>query len=186
MPLTILALAYSLVAALVLNIWLTSRWSLHFKISLVMLVAVLYVGTYLGIREIQGWPSTNSMPASFRLIWAKIDEPDKVAGTPGQIYLWVQELDVARRISSEPRAYKLDYRLDLAEEVERAINQTEKGAEINGSMTRGLLKPKEDNAESGDPNTEPDGDTGVTGLNDDRVHLEFTELPRNKLPAKGV
>jgi hypothetical protein len=186
MPLTILALAYSLVAALVLNIWITSRWSVHFKVSLVALVAVLYVGTYFGIREIQGWPTTNPMPDSFELIWAKIDEPDKALGTEGQIYLWVRKLDVANRVSGEPRAYKLAYELSLAEEVERAINQTEDGVLLNGKMTRGILKAEEKNKEPGERKADGEGDSDVTGLSDDQIHLEFTELPMNKLPAKGV
>jgi hypothetical protein len=186
MPLTILALSYSLVAALVLNIWINSKWSVHFKVSLVILVAVLYVGTYFGMREIQGWPTTNKMPDSFRLIWAKIDEPDKALGTEGQIYLWVQKLDVTNQISGEPRAYKLEYDLSLAEEVERAINQTEDGDQLKGKMTRGILKNEEKESESGERDTDGEGDSDVTGLSDDRIHLEFTEMPKNKLPAKGV
>jgi hypothetical protein len=186
MPLTLLALAYAIVAALVLNVWVATRWSVHFKFSLVILVAVLYVGTYLGLREIQGWPTTDPMPSSFRLIWAKIEEPDKAFGTEGKIYLWVQELDAASRISGEPRAYKLAYRLDLAEQVEKALNQTEAGSELNGRMTRGILKPQEEDAESGLRDAEQEGESEVTGLSDDRIHLEFTELPKSKLPAKGV
>ena len=186
MSVSILALAYAVIAALVLNFWITTRWSLHFKISVVALLLILYVGTYLGLRDIQGWPTDDKLPTSFRLIWAKIDEPDKNADTAGQIYLWVQELNVAEQIKGKPRAYKLPYHIDLAEEVQQAMEQTEKGELLNGKMTRGMLKPVDEKTKNDQQLNNDDGDSDVSGLTDSRIHLEFTEMPKNPLPPKGV
>lgn len=187
MSIQLLALSYALVAALLLNIWIATRWSTGFKVTIILLTTSLYVGTYLGLTEMQGWPTTDPMPESFRLLWAKIDEPEKTTASEGRIYLWVQELDVAERITGQPRAYSLPFEPDLAEEVEAALNKVEEGALLNGRMTRGLLKE-----ESGDENQQAnqqvmdEGDSDATGLGDGRILLEFTEMPKTPLPAKAI
>jgi hypothetical protein len=187
MSVQLLAIAYAFVAALLLNVWIATRWSTAFKITMLVLVSVLYIGSYMGMREVQGWPTQDEIPASFRLIWAKIDEPDKDAGTDGQIYLWVQDIDITQRITSEPRAYKLPYELALAEEVAQAMQQTEAGVLLNGKMTRGMLKPKsEEDPTAMAQQMEDSAESDVTGTSNDRIHLEFTELPKSPLPAKST
>ncbi len=180
----LLALSYALLAALVLNIWIATKWSTAFKISLVLIMTLLYIGTYLGLREIQGWPTTDPMPDSFRLLWAKIDEPDKQSGSEGNIYMWVQNIDAAERLTGEPRAYKLPYRLDLAEKVQSAMNKSEEGAILNGKMTRGMIKEQKEELKAEEQIAE--GDSDPTGPADGRILLEFTEVPRTQLPAKGI
>jgi hypothetical protein len=182
----LLAIGYALVVALLLNIWIATKWSVAFKVSLVIIVTLLYVGTYFGLKEIQGWPATEPLPDSFRLLWAKIDEPDKRSNSKGQIYLWIQEVDVAERISGQPRAYKLPYQIDLAEQVEDAINKLGEGATLNGQRTRGLLKQDTDAEAPKSPLTEPADDSDAVGFTDGRILIEFTELPKNTLPAKGI
>jgi len=182
----LLALAYAIVAALILNIWVATKWSTSFKVSLVFLVSILYVGTYFGLREIQGWPTQDPMPDSFRLLWAKIDEPDKATKSDGQIYLWVQQLDLIGQVDGEPRAYKLSYRVDLAENVADALAKIEGGNKLNGKMTRGLLKPESEVEPGPESLALDEGESGIDGFSDDRILLEFTELPRTPLPPKGV
>ena len=180
----LLAFSYALLAALLLNIWIATKWSTAFKVSLVLITTLLYIGTYIGLREIQGWPTTDPLPDSFRLLWARIDEPDKQSGKEGTIYLWVQKLDVADRLTGEPRAYSLPYRLDLAEDVQSAMNKTEEGVLLNGRMTRGLLKENDSDMQPSSPETQGDADeTSIGGV---RVLLEFSEVPRTRLPAKGI
>ena len=126
------------------------------------------------------------MPDSFRLLWAKIDEPDKATKSQGQIYLWVQQLDPTGQVNGEPRAYKLPYRIDLAENVEDALEKMEGGNKLNGKRTRGLLKPEPEMELQQESLALDEGDSDIEGLNDDRILLEFTELPRTPLPPKGV
>jgi hypothetical protein len=181
---SLLAIGYALMAALLLNIWIATRWSTAFKVSMVLLASLLYIGTYVGLKEIQGWPTTDPLPDAFRLLWAKIDEPDKRTSSDGQIYLWVQLIDAADRVSGEPRVFKLPYRIELAEEVEDAIDRLEAGATLNGRRTRGLLK--QDSEEVQDtPQTMAEG-PDATGFTDGRVLIEFMELPATTLPAKAI
>ncbi len=179
MSIPLLALSYALLTALLLNIWIATKWSTAFKISLVVITALLYIGTYIGLRELQGWPSTDPLPDSFRLVWARIDEPDKRSGKEGNIYLWVQKLDMAERLTGEPRAYRLPYQLELAENIQSAMNKTEQGTLLNGKMTRGPLRENEDEHAG-----ETQGDADETSTGRGRVLLEFSEVPRTQLPVK--
>lgn len=176
MSVTLLVCAYAVAAALLLNVWVATRWPTVVKIVLVVLVTLLYVGSYLGLRDIQGWPSAEPLPDTFRLLWAKIEEPDKAAGSEGQIYLWVRKLDAAQRAVGEPRAYRLAWSLPLAEKVAEALRRTEAGEPLNGSATRQPIK------EAGE---EKEDDSVVTGLDEGPLQLEFSALPRTLLPAKG-
>ena len=40
-------------------------------------MASFYVFTWMGYKQILGWPSTQVIPDEFRLVWVSIDEPDK-------------------------------------------------------------------------------------------------------------
>ena len=51
----LLALAYVAVAALLLNLNVTSAWSAPVKAAAIAVVSLLYGGTYLGIRTLEGW-----------------------------------------------------------------------------------------------------------------------------------
>ena len=146
----------------------------------------MYVGTYLGLKEVQGWPTSDPLPGSFRLIWAKVDQPDKRTNTQGQIYLWVRTIDVAERITGEPRAYKLPFHTALAEQVQDALDKLEGGATLNGQRTRGLLKQDPEMEIPSNPQALADEASAATGFNDGQVLLEFTELPRAVLPAKAI
>jgi hypothetical protein len=186
MSVPILAIAYVLVAALLLNLWLATRWHTGIKLALIAVVTLLYLGTYSGLREIQGWPSEDPLPQSFRLLWAKIDEPNKSRGTEGQIYLWVQELDPGLGIAGEPRAYRLPFRLDLAEQVEQAMNSTEAGAQMNGRMTRAPINPMEDEDPLAASQAVDAAGADPIGTGDRRLILEFSKMPRTALPPKAV
>jgi hypothetical protein len=181
-----LAIGFTLVAAILLNIWIATKWSTAFKASLVLLAGLMYVGTYMGLKEIQGWPATEPLPESFRLLWAKIDEPDKRINSDGQIYLWLQSVDVADRISGEPRAFKLPFHIELAEQIEDAINKLEGGAILNGRRTRGLLKQDVEMDLQSKPQLLAEQDSQAIGLADRRILIEFTELPKTALPAKAL
>jgi len=181
----LLAIAYAIIAALTLNIWLSTKWSTGFKVSLIVLVSGLYVGTYISLGKIQGWPTTNPVPDSFRLVWAKIDEPDKGANSPGQIYLWLRQLDLNGQVDGEPRGYKLPYRIGLAENIEDALEKMEGGNRVNGRRTRGLIKPESEKPEFESQLAEGN-ESELSGFSDDRILLEFTELPRTPLPPKEV
>ncbi len=175
-----LVFAYVLVAALVLNLWLRTSWSISFKIGAVVLATGLYAGTWFGMKEIQGWPVREPLPKSFRLHWATIDEPDKVQAGDGWIYLWVQPLDPNGQVTGKPRAHQLPFSPEVAEQVQEALADMEGGQAMEGFMTRGAINPTtDDNQATGEPASAP-GDNPEEGL-----HLEFRKPPRTRLPPKS-
>lgn len=178
----LLAIAYTLVAALLLNVWISTKWHTGVKVLLIAIVAVFYIGTYIGIRDIRGWPTEESVPNSFRLLWAKIDEPNKKEKTKGRIYLWVQKLNDEQILISEPRAHQLPYTIKLAEKIQKAMKKTEAGAELNGTMSQ-----LSDQTQMREEAATEDLDRGFKIIKEeDELVLEFTEQLRAALPPKGV
>ncbi|MBV1877298.1 MAG: hypothetical protein KUG79_06625 [Pseudomonadales bacterium] len=183
MSVSLLALAYALVAALVVNIWLRTSWSTAFKFFIAATVCLLYFTTYLAFKELQGQPSHAPLPATFRLIWATIQEPDKQTATAGKILLWAQELDAFGSLQHTSKLYQLDYDLALAEEIQQAVNHRQKGIQLNGRMTRGMLEPDKNlQQKTQAKNHSPELDLPLEA---EQFYLEFTPLPQNSLPAKG-
>ena len=177
----LLAVGYALLAALLLNIWISTPWRTSVKLSLIAIVGLFYVGSFLGIRDIKGWATEAQMPKSFRLVWAKTEEPDKRTGTRGQIYLWVQTLDDAGIIDSEPRAYKLPYSLKLAEKIQSAVNKTMSGVEVDGSTTQEVDDVKTDGQQ-----TVNDQESKLSPFKDEGIIVDFKNRPHGTLPSKGV
>ena len=102
-----LSVTYAVVAALLLNLNLATRYSPWIKATAILVVTVLYAGTWLGTRNLLGWASPDPIPDTFRVLWISMDEPDKSSGTPGSIYFWVRELDEAGLPKGEPRAHRI-------------------------------------------------------------------------------
>ena len=70
-------LGYVAISALLLIFLLYSSFSSKLKTLVVFIMASFYVFTWMGYKQILGWPSTQVIPDEFRLVWVSIDEPDK-------------------------------------------------------------------------------------------------------------
>ncbi len=176
-----LAAAYVFVAALVLNLWLATQWRTSVKVCLVVLVSLLYIGTYMGIKELRGWPTDEPLPESFHFVWAKIDEPDKRIGSKGQIYLWVQALTENGEIDSGPRSYQLSYDVQLAEKVEKAMRDTENGDQLRGKSGRSPDKDLSDGVKLPDAQG-----SDVTYFKNAPIVLQFEARAKATLPKKTL
>ncbi|MEE2778434.1 MAG: hypothetical protein VYE73_16910 [Acidobacteriota bacterium] len=134
----LLAVAYAALAALLLNLGLASRWPLTVKLGAVVVVSVLYVGTYLGLRSMEGWPTTDVLPEHFRLYWVAVDEPVKQTGQEGAIYFWVRELDSNGEPVGPPRAHTVSWDEATAQEVHEAREALEAGRPVDGTFRLGF------------------------------------------------
>ena len=181
MTVPILALAFALIAALVLNVWLRTNWSIGFKVWTVVLTSALYVGTYYGLREMQGWPIQDPLPERFRLAWAMIEEPDKAIQREGWIYVWLRPLDPTGEPYGKPRAHQLPFNNDTASQVQEAIAAIEGGKPMNGYLSRGSITPSEETeAPVGGVSSGP----APTAEPEDGLEIEFRSAPRPALPMK--
>ena len=175
-----LAVAYVFVAVLVLNLWTATQWRMAVKIAVVLLTSLLYVGTYVGIKELRGWPTDEPLPESFFFVWAKIDEPDKRIGSKGQIYLWVQDLTDSGDVESAPRSFQLPYDVELAEKIEKAMSDTENGDQLSGKFVSS-------DKDASDGKKLPDArGSDVSYFQDTPVVLQFEARAKPTLPKKTL
>ncbi len=180
----LLAQAYAIVAALLLNLGLASAWSARVKAGVVVLVSLFYGATYLGIRAIEGWPTGVPLPGDFRLHWISIDEPDKTTGSDGAIYFWVRSLDEARLPVGEPRSHFVPYDQETADAAREALERMEGGKPLNGQMTMRMIDPSEGEPE--EASTLGDSSQGNDSHGpEERMIFEFLDVPPPTLPAKS-
>jgi hypothetical protein len=165
----ILVIAYALLSALLVLVLIYGRLHYGFKLALVVLTASLYVVSYKGWQQVQGWPTQTSFPDQFLLHASVIDEPDQEEGTKGQIFIWATRLEGSFP-AGEPRAYVVPYGQELHSSLEDALRNMR-----NGNVQLGAKTAKEE----GDKNVKFRGRVGTE--NDD---LEFTTLPDPSLPEK--
>jgi hypothetical protein len=122
-----LAIGYALIGALLLVILVYARLSWPAKAIAVVVTSAFYVISFDGARGLLGWASTERLPASFKLLQARIVDPHTLEGDPGSVYLWVEALDEDNRPSGVPRAYRLPYSDALAEKTHEAERQMAAG-----------------------------------------------------------
>ena len=97
-----LALSYALIGALLLMVLVYARLHWSAKAIAVVVTSAFYIASFVGVRGLLGWASVDSLPATFKLLQARIVEPHSLEGDPGSIYLWVETLDEGNRPSGGP------------------------------------------------------------------------------------
>ena len=122
-----LSVSYALIGALLLVVMVYARLPWPVKAIAVVVTSAFYVVSFVATRNLLGWASVDRLPASFKLLQARIVDPHTVEGDPGSVYLWVEALDEDNRPSGVPRAYRLPYSDALAEKTHAAENQIAAG-----------------------------------------------------------
>ncbi|WP_439409502.1 hypothetical protein ACNJX9_15985 [Bradyrhizobium sp. DASA03076] len=188
-----LSVAYAVIGALLLVVLVYARLHWSLKAVAVVVTSAFYVVSFTDMRGLLGWASTDRLPASFKLLAARIVEPHSLEGDPGSIYLWVEELDADHRPSGIPRAFRVPYNETLADKTHAAENEIAAGhpqggraADFGGGegslvdMVREYVTPKailETNggdSSTGEFNAPPSGAQGAV----------FTPLPPPRMPPK--
>ena len=188
-----LAIGYALIGALLLIILVYARLPWLAKAIAVVVTSAFYIVSFAGARGLLGWASTERLPATFKLLQARIVDPHTLEGDPGSVYLWVEALDEDNRPSGVPRAYRLPYSDTLAEKTHEAERQMAAGraqggrAADFGSGEGGLIQSVREyilpkaiiNTSGGDPTT---GEFKVGVQAGDGV--SFTPLLPPRMPPK--
>ncbi|MBI2801984.1 MAG: hypothetical protein HYX63_17180 [Gammaproteobacteria bacterium] len=161
------AAAYVVIALLLLNVLIFTRWMWWVKLAAVILVAGLCTITYRSIPDLLGWPTARGLPARFNLMGLQIVEPDKGGTTKGNIFLWVTEmnLDGSPRV---PRAFVLPFHPELQVKVAAAGTKLRKNLPQLGEIS---TKPFESAATD-------------TGHNSKMINLDFFDLPDPLFPER--
>ncbi|MCI0400661.1 MAG: hypothetical protein L0Y67_08630 [Gammaproteobacteria bacterium] len=111
-----LVAAYVLVALSLRSLLLYSSWSWKVKAGTIAVTSFFYIITYLSFPSLLGWPTATKLPRPFQLISTYVEQPSKVTGAPGEIYLWLTDMENLVN-PMPPRAYRLSYSLELHEKI---------------------------------------------------------------------
>ncbi len=123
----VLSISYALIGALLLLVLVYARLPWLVKAAAVIVISAFYIANFSGVRALLGWASIDRLPATFKLLQARIVEPHSLEGDPGSIYLWVETLDGGNRPSGVPRAYRIPYTDALAEKTDKAAREVAAG-----------------------------------------------------------
>lgn len=161
--------AYVLIALLLLSINLYSNWSWPVKAGAIVITTIFYIVSYLSFPPLLGWPTSQQMPERFKLIAAHVEQPDKVSGEEGGIYLWVTRIDDLTSYGA-PRSYKLPYSNLMHEAVIKASAKLKKDIPQLGELTEGGMRVDiQDSSKAGVAVENP---------------IEFYDLPDPLFPEK--
>ena len=193
-----LAIAYALLAALLLVIALRARIPWPLKVAMVLVTSVYYCVAFFRIEYLPGWSATAPLPPQFQLLWARIVEPNPLDRDPGAVHVWIEDLDAANLPSGQPRAYRLPYSATLAAKVQAARDEIMKGHPQGGraaDLGTGNGQPAPEgpsDVSTFRPSAAPGGDpTGggpldLSFLTGESGNIEFAPLPVPILPAKDT
>jgi hypothetical protein len=127
-----LSVSYAVIGALLLVVLIYARVPWPARAVVVVVTSAFYIASFIGTRGLLGWASVDRLPATFKLLQARIVEPHSVEGDPGSIYLWVEALDDGNRPSGIPRAYRIPYSDPLAERTDKAAREVAAGRPQGG------------------------------------------------------
>jgi hypothetical protein len=190
LPLIGVGLSYVVLAVLLLSLNLASRWHWGVKASAIAITSVFFGVSYTSIAGLIGWPSGAHVPARFQLDWGTVVEPDKLNGSPGSIYLWIETLDENNVPAGTPRAFRVPYSRELAERIGHARERIEQGTDQVGTardldiresppdqdrQLAGTARRQNDEGSPGDP----------TAFIQHMPAIEFADMPPPALPPKG-
>ena len=187
--------AYAATAVLLLSLNIASLWRWPIKAGAIVVTSGLFVGTYVAIEAMIGWPSADRLPERANFLASRIVEPDKFTGDPGVIFVWLQGVDEHDLPVGEPRAYKIAYDKGVAKEVVEAQRLRGQGRDVVGtfdySTEKSGQKPPPGSIPVVGQNTtvlrdveeRPGGAGGMFSLNQN-LHATFVEMPPLPLPDK--
>jgi hypothetical protein len=179
LPLIGVGLSYVVVAVLLLSLNLASRWHWGVKAAAIAVTSVFFGVSYASIAGLIGWPSEARVPERFQLDWGTVVEPDKLNGSPGSIYLWVEALDENNVAAGR----------DLADRIGHAKERIEQGKDQAGTA-RDLdvpeVPPDQDRRLAGTPprQDEPGSPGDPTAFIQHPPAIEFEDMPPPALPPK--
>lgn len=189
---------FLLLALLLLSLNFLSLWKWWVKALAIVATLGSVVVLYFTMTGLIGWATTAEMPKRFSLLSTRIVEPDKLNGTPGHIYLWIEEVDDNQIVISPPRAFEVAYEVETASEVATAQQQLEGGGKVLGQFE---ATGTEEAAKDMNPMEKGAGAISMEGSNTtqtgagsgegfesigDPGSLTFSEMPPVPLPNKDA
>lgn len=193
----LLTIAYAALSALLLFILVYLPIRRALKIGVIATMCVLNIGIFFWLQGLPGWSSATAVPDRFKLLWARVVEPNPSRGFPGAIHLWVEALDDHNIPSGEPRAYLLPYSTELATKATESQSEIKKGNAQGGfglsatyAPVTGGQAPEGATVRTVTQTAAPGGDPSGGGALDPSVLggqskvVDLIPLPKPLLPPK--
>ena len=169
LSLTGIITSYIIIALLLVSIVFYSAWTIKIKAASCIITAVFLVVSFMSFSPLLGWATEDEPPLRFRLISAYVEQPDKLSGDEGSIYIWITKLEDLTSIQV-PRSHKLPYTEALHEKIINANAKLDKGIAQLGEFKK-------------QPNFAMIGkDDTKAGLISDQI--QFYDLPDPLFPDK--
>ena len=202
--------AFVIISAILLWFVIGSKGNWLLKAVVIAATLCFSLGMWNSIEGLQGWPTKEPLPAKFLLHWAVIEEGNKQTDTPGNIYLWVEDLAdkkettnwfsfLPKEMTDKPRVYKIPYSRDVHEQLQKAMEGMKKGKRFVGENKGGKLGQEGEgegkdgkNGQGGKgkgkgydkPGQGKQGPGGEFDFSQEQ-DIVFHELPPAKLPPKN-
>jgi hypothetical protein len=168
---------YVVLALLLLSLNVFSLWKWWVKAGAIVVTSACFVVAYLAISSMIGWPSTSSLPARFSVLATRIEEPNRLTGAAGHIYLWVEELNANAVPDSPPRGYELPYTPKLADDTDAAQKKINSGEKVMGQSQAADGKKIE---------KAPDGNNDLAGSNMSGKQGKGAQLAGQSVAAETI
>ena len=169
---------YVLLGLLLLSLNLRSRWPWPVKLFAIIATSSAYYLTYHAIHEIKGWPVPGPLPEEFAVHFIVVDEPDKVRGEEGKIFIWLRYLDDLGSPMGKPRVHEVLFSDALAQRSQEAIGVLMEGGRVNAVV----------GTESDDENVnriQGRQSSGGISVDTDQPMIEFFQVGPVDLPPKA-
>ena len=199
--------AFVIISAILLWFVIGSKGNWLLKAVVIAATLCFSLGMWNSVEGLQGWPTKEPLPAKFLLHWAVIEEGNKQTDTPGNIYLWVEDMAdknenpnwfsfLPKQMTDKPRVYKVPYSRAVHEQLQKAMEGMKKGKRFvgenkNGKIGNGEGEGKDGKGEGGKgkgkgydkPGQGKKGPGGEFDFSQEQ-DIVFHELPPAKLPPK--
>lgn len=161
--------SYLIIAVLLMSMVIYSKWPFKVKAVSCIITAIFFLVSSMSFPPLLGWATIENPPIRFLLISAHIQQPDKLSGDEGIIYLWLTKIDDLTSVQV-PRSYKLPYSNLLHEKVINA----------NAKLSRGIAQL----GEFGDEQDIANLSKGQSNIELISNKMQFYDLPDPLFPDK--
>lgn len=129
----LLALSYA--GLIGLHLVLLNRFRVRRAVKVLTVVAMssLCIAAFYWMQGLLGWSAAIAVPDRFKIVAARVVEPNHQRNRSGAIHLWLEELDDRNIPSGVPRAFLLPYSPELAAKVAEAEAEIKKGHPQGGT-----------------------------------------------------
>ncbi len=180
-----IGVSYAVLFSLLLSLNFFTKFSIKIKIFFTVLSLLFFITTYVSVREMQGRPYKDNNLVSdarpYKILWHGVNEPNKIKGTKGKIFILLQSIDEMGVVNDEPRLVEVPFDSSLYEKMEEIKKITRNGVPISVRFTNLNIK----NSNSDILEYSLDGIDKFNSLSGE-IDINFEEIKKNSLPKKKL